>query len=302
MNLTSNYAYITLLSTNNYLYGCIGLMYSWKATNPKYPFCCIVTEDITETNIKILEAIGYRVFRENRYIPSSYYEKLKQFEETGMYEVPTGNSSADLQQNGWQHGWTKLHIFKYTEFDKLLFIDADSYVTQNLDDVFEKPVWSAVDEYYAPWQGFHRFLSAFLLIEPNLDVYNEILQLAEDNPLILHPQTDEYQLSNDYDLLNLYKSDWGEHPELALPNYTYVDSYTIKPSEFFFPFLINCAFKIKAIHLTGTKPWLQSTQEVMNYGGEWGLWKELYLIYVMFLNKALEDMAHKGIANLPLVR
>ena len=297
-----NYAYITLLSTNNYLYGCIGLMYSWKATNSKYPFYCIVTEDITEQNIQILESIGYKIFREKRYIPSSYYEKLKQYEETRVYETPIGESSADLQKNGWQHGWTKLHIFKYNLFDKLLFIDADSYIVQNLDDVFERPAWSAVDEYYSPWQGYHRFMSAFLLIEPNQDVYNEILQLAEDNPLILHPQTNEYQLSNDYDLLNLYKKDWGEHSELAMPNYTYVDSYILQTSDFFLPFIINSFFKIKAIHLTGTKPWLQSTQEVINYNGEWGLWKEMYLIYVRFLNSALEDLAHKGIANLPLVK
>ena len=49
----NNNAYITLLSTNNYLYGCIGLMYSWKATNSKYPFYCVVTEDITKENIMI---------------------------------------------------------------------------------------------------------------------------------------------------------------------------------------------------------------------------------------------------------
>lgn len=297
----SNKAYITLLSTNNYLYGCIGLMYSWKATNPKYPFYCIVTEDITEYNIQILEAIGYKIFRENRYIPTSYLEKLKKYEETGIYETPIGESSSDLQRNGWQHGWTKLHIFKYEQFDKLLYIDADSYIVQNLDDVFDRPAWSAVSEYDATWRGYHRFMSAFLLIKPNLDVYNEILQLAEDNPLIIHPQTNEYQLSNDYDLLNLYKNDWGKHPELSMPNYTYIDSFVLQTSEFFYPFLISSLYKVKAIHLTGTKPWLQPVQEVINYGGEWGLWKELYLLYIRFLNKALEDLCHKGIANLCLV-
>ena len=97
----SNNAYITLLSTNNYLYGCIGLMYSWKATNPKYPFYCIVTEDITEYNIQILEAIGYKIIREKRYIPNSYLEKLKKYEETGVYETPIGESSTDLKKNGW---------------------------------------------------------------------------------------------------------------------------------------------------------------------------------------------------------
>ena len=88
-------------------------------------------------------------------------------------------------------------MFKYTQFDKLLFIDADSYIVHNLDHLFDMPAWSSVCEYDAPWRNKVRFMSAFLLVEPNIQTYNELLQLAEDNPLIQHPATGEYQLSND---------------------------------------------------------------------------------------------------------
>ena len=298
----SNNAYITLLSTNNYLYGCIGLMYSWKATNSKYPFYCVVTEDITETNIKILEKIGYNIIRDKKYIPDSYLKLIKQYEETGVYETPVGDSSADLTKNGWQHAWSKLNIFKYNQFDKLLYIDADSYIIKNLDDLFEYPSWSATYEYDSVWTGHRRMHSAFFLITPNWETHKELMDLAEANPLIVHPITKEAQLSNDYDLLNLYKSDWGEHEEYAMPLYTYMDSYTLRTSDFFFPFLINGLPKARAIHLTGHKPWLYGKAEVENYCGEWGLWKELYLIYINFLNNALEDMHYKGIASLPLIQ
>lgn len=297
-----NNAYVTLMSTNNYLYGCIGLMYSWKQTNSKYPFYCIVTENITKENIKILEDIGYNVIIDNLYIPNSYYKLLKEYEETGEYATPIGNSTADLSKNGWQYAWTKLQIFKYTQFTKLLYIDADSYVVQNLDEMFNYPGWSSCVEYDAQWTGLHRFVSSFFMIEPNEEVYNELLQLAEDNPLILHPFTNEYQLSNDYDLLNLYKNDWKDYPEYCMPNYTYVDSYIFRTTANFLPFVWNCFMKIKAIHLTGPKPWLEGKNEVINYGGEWSLWKELYLIYIEFLNNALEDMRIRGIATLPLVK
>lgn len=294
-------AYITLLSTNNYLYGCIGLMYSWKLTKSKYPFYCVVTEDITDTNIKILEAIGYNIIKDTRYIPKSYFETIKRYEETGNYETPIGDSTSDLTKNGWQYGWTKLQIFKYTQFDKLLYIDADSYVFQNLDDIFDYPNWSSICELDAVWTGLSRFHSAFFLIEPNKKTYDEIIDLAEANPIIKHPLTNEYQLSNDYDLLNLYKNDWSEHPECIVPNYTYVDSYAINTSDKQFNFLVNSFMKIKAVHLTGTKPWLAGTKEVATYTNEWGLWKELYLMYIKFLNKALEDIWARGIAVLPLV-
>lgn len=300
--MQKNNAYITLMSTNNYLYACIGLMYSWKNTNSKYPFYCLVTKDITKENIKILEGIGYKVIVDDLYIPQSYLNILKQYEETGVYETPIGNSTADLTKNGWQYGWTKLRMFNYVQFDKLLFIDADSYVIQNMDDIFEYPGWSSCVEYDTQWTGLQRLMSSCFMIEPDTKVYEELLQLAEDNPLIIHPLTQEYQLSNDYDLLNLYKSDWKDHPEYVWPNYTFVDSFTFRTLDCFLPFMLNCFMKIKAVHLTGPKPWLEGTQEVENYCGEWGLWKELYLIYIRFLNKALEDMCQRGIASLQLVK
>ena len=298
----SNNAYITLMSTNNYLYGCIGLMYSWKTTKSKYPFYCVVTKDITQENIRILKEIGYEVIVDDLFIPNSYYNLLKDYEETGEYATPIGNSTADLTKNGWQYAWTKLRIFGYTQFDKLLYIDADSYVLDNLDDMFNRPAWSSICEYDTPWTGLRRLHSAFFVIEPNKELYEELLQLAEDNPLIKHPLTGEYQLSNDYDLLNMYKSDWGDHPELIVPPYTYTDSYILRSTEFFLPFLLNCFKNMKAIHLTGPKPWIGGIVEVANYSEEWGLWKELYLVYIKFLNKAIEDLCHKGIVNLPLVK
>jgi hypothetical protein len=296
-----NNAYITLLSTNNYLYGCIGLMYSWKATNPKYPFYCIVTEDITEKNIFILESIGYKIIREKRYIPQSYFSLLKQCENNEK-DVPFGASASDLQKNGWQHAWTKLHIFKYEQFDKILYIDADSYICQNLDYIFDYPSWSGVSEFDAPFLGYYRFLSAFLLVSPSEKVYSEIIQLAEDNPMIFHYEKNKYQLSNDYDLLNLYKSDWGEDQQRILPNFTYVDSFILRTSEGFAPFILNNFQKFKAIHLTGDKPWIAGTSRVDDYGGEWGLWKELYLLYIKFLNQAILDINNKGIAVLLLIK
>ena len=272
-------AYITLLSTNNYLYGAIGLMYSWKATNPKYPFYCIVTKDILPENIAILEAVGYKIIVEDLYIPHSYLKTLQEYETTGNFQVAVGNSTADLQKNGWQYAWTKLKAFSYTQFEKLLYIDVDSYILQNLDSVFDSPGWSSVCEWDSPWTRIFRFHTAFLLIEPNEQVYQELLQLAEDNPIIKHPVTEQLQLSNDYDLLNLYKQDWAEHLEYRLPNYTYLDSYALATTDALLPFILNTGIKVKAIHLTGDKPWLAGTKQVQSYGGEWGLWKELYLIY-----------------------
>lgn len=295
-------AYITLLSTNNYIYGCIGLMYSWKKTNPKYPFYCVVTENITEENIRILTEIGYHVLREPLYIPKSYWTILKSYEETGNYATPIGYSTADLTKNGWQYGWSKLHIFKYTQFDKLLYIDSDTYVVQNIDYLFDYPEWSSVCEWENPKYGSFRLHSGFMLIHPDEKTYNDLLQLAEDNPLIIHPSVNEYQLSNDYDLINLYLGKWNEDIGYCLPPCTFFDSLRFNTDEENIPILLNSFQQLKIIHLSDTKPWIGGTSHVANFGGTWSLWKELYLLYIRFLNAALQDMYYKNIAALPYIQ
>lgn len=290
------YAYITLLSTDNYLYGCIGLMYSWKNTNSHYPFYCIVTSNITEQTKEVLRKIGYILIEEPIYIPQSYYTTLQKIE-NGELQLPLGYSTSDLMRNGWQYGWSKFHIFKYDQFDKLLYIDADSFVLQNMDFLFEKPEWSGVYEWGSYERNYYRFLSAFLLIKPSKELYNSLIQFAEDNPIIIHPGSQQPQLSNDYDLLNLYYSDWTNHSELHLPPYVYVDSYFLSRSQFKYWF--NNANKITAIHLSDKKPWLEG-RGFQPRSDEFGLWKELYLFYIDFLNDCLLDLHNKGI-DLPMV-
>lgn len=296
----NNYAYITLLSTNNYIYGCIGLMYSWRNTNPQYPFYVIVTPDITEENIEILKGIGYKVIKDELFIPKSYYETLKKIE-NGELNIPLGFSTADLSKNGWQYGWTKLQIFKYVQFDKLLYIDADTYVAQNLDYIFEKPLYSGVPEWNAYFYGNYRFLSAFMLIKPDIQLYNGLIKFAEEHPILIHPQTNRPQLSNDYDLLNMFFGFWQTSKDLHLPQYTYVDSMWFEIKNDFGKYWLNNFYKIKAIHLSSKKPWLGGKSFVYDNNEVSNIWKELYLLYIDFLNECLTDIHYRGIADIPLI-
>lgn len=292
----ANNAYITLLSTNNYLYGCIGLMYSWKRTQPKYPFYVIVTPEITEENIKILEEIGYNVIKDELYIPESYYRTLQDIEE-GRLSLPLGNSTSDLSKNGWQYGWTKLHIWKYTQFDKLLYIDADSVMCQNLDYLFDSPELSLIPEHASQ----DRFLSAFLLIRPNLEEYRKLLQFAEDHPILIHPRTKQAQLANDFDLLNMYFNNWKWHTELHLPEYTYVDSILFVEEYENVLYWFNNFTKIRAIHLSDKKPWLGGYAYMNPRNDSWDLWRKLYQWYIYFLNDCINDINQKYNLNLKLV-
>jgi hypothetical protein len=63
----NNYAYISLLSSENYLKGILTLNYSLKLTNTKYPLVVLITENVAE-NKKILkifeqEQIAFKIIK-----------------------------------------------------------------------------------------------------------------------------------------------------------------------------------------------------------------------------------------------
>ena len=50
-----NYAYITFLSTDSYIYYVIGLAESLKNSKAKYPLYCACTANLSENTLKILK-------------------------------------------------------------------------------------------------------------------------------------------------------------------------------------------------------------------------------------------------------
>lgn len=296
-----NNAYITLLSTNSYIYGCVELILSWKRTNPKYPFICVVTPNITQYNKELLKTLGYIVKEENLLIPIRYYDTLKDIE-AGKIQLSKGESTADLSKDGWQYAWNKLYIFKYTEYDKLIYLDADTYIWQNMDDLFDLPDNSFVPEVHSyKLKRPHRFLSAFLVIKPSLKDFEGLIQCAEDNAIIDHPYMGR-SLAADLDILNIYFDSWKEDYNRHVSTAVYVDSMLFEEHSTLVPFWKNHLMKVKAIHLTGKKPWIGGTEYANTLQTPWIFWKELYLWYIKILNDDLTELYDKGIAELPLIK
>lgn len=296
----NNYAYITLFSTNNYLYGLIGLMYSWKETNPKYPFYVVCTEQISDTNKEILKKIGYNIIEEKTWLPSNYFERIDMLRQKPEYWV--GDNKLSLSENGWQHCWTKLLLFHYTQFDKLLFIDSDAWIWQNLDDLFDKPGFTSVAEIGSFYQHCLHFTSGFMVIEPNHDVANHLIEMANNSDIV--NRRGVWCIRTEMDILNDYYSDWKYHPELHLPFATFLNWFVFDVTQHEnIEYVVHNFKNIKAIHLIGPKPWLKGFVYANEIDpNKWGMYRELYLWYLRFLNVALTDMYNREIAQLPLVR
>ena len=139
------YAYVTLATTESFLQGTKLLGYSLKRTQAKYPLVIMITENlqhlIDENDGYIYKVIPYYSFRNG-----------------GRYKDTIN----------------KLQTFDLLEYDKILFLDSDRYVFQNIDDVFE----TYPQEFYSSirWRGGYKNVSGDLfLLTPTENKFNEII-------------------------------------------------------------------------------------------------------------------------------
>ncbi|XP_021132812.1 glycogenin-2 isoform X5 [Anas platyrhynchos] len=161
--------------------------------------------------------------------------------------------------------FTKLHCWTLTHYSKCVFMDADTLVLCNVDELFDREEFSA-----APDSGWPDcFNSGVFVFRPSLKTYNLLLQFAAE-----HGSFD----GGDQGLLNSFFSNWatadiGKHLPFiynlsSSAVYTYVPAFN------------HFGRDAKVVHFLGaTKPWnykynLQ-TKRVMHDGTTSGSFHQL---------------------------
>lgn len=263
--MDKKYAYITLVSSEDYVFGAIVMYYSWKETNSKYPFLCLVTNNISLQSKSILRTVGFEVIEVLKYAPTVYKEMLETIEPEMLKDSGVGK---DFNKNGWQNCWSKFYCWQLTDYDKLVYYDADTWFVKNCDELFNYPHMSALED----WQGF---CAGMLVIEPSLDELNKLLELSEQSAF--HQNT----LNNDQFVLNQYHSNWKDDPNRILPDYFHkrIIDLDFHDTSWFF----KNQQKIRAFHLVGQKPWIEGKQYIdflnTHERPMQGLLEGLYLVY-----------------------
>src|ERR1700722_3537530 len=74
--------------------------------------------------------------------------------------------------------FTKLRAWELEAFDKVVLLDADMVVLQNLDDLFERPELAAAPDFLLP----DRFNSGSMVLEPSRDKLARMLRRLADAP------------------------------------------------------------------------------------------------------------------------
>lgn len=231
----NNYRYITLLSDDSYIFGVILLQESLKKVNTQYPLEVLVTSNVSKPVLNILEQLDLT------YYVTDAIEK-PEFVNYNKHIQPRFTKT-------WALCLTKLKIFGMTQFDKLIFLDADIMVLKNLDHLFECPhMTSALDgEYFNLWPDDPHFNSGILVITPNEEEYKQLIDYVTN---FSFDAWNRMQCIADQELLNLCYRSWPEEKECHLNKYydvfaPYIQEDQIEDID------ANCYF----IHFIGRKPW-----------------------------------------------
>lgn len=173
-------SYITLLSTDSYLDGVLALVNSLRKTNPVYPILCLITPNVSFASILKLKDAQITLQPAELILHSGLttYKRLN---------------------------FTKLTVFGLEAYEKLVYLDCDMVILENIDELFDKPHMTAckagnVDN----WKHFN---SGLVVIEPSMVQFKDMISKM-DNHIGVSEQS----------FLQSYFTDWVSRPELHLPS------------------------------------------------------------------------------------
>lgn len=189
----NSYAYITVLTTLDYLSGVKALNKGLLKVKSKYPLFVFIPED-----------------KEELFAP--YLKKYKIDYIIGdNYIVPENLLS---ENHYWNQTFFKLNVARLTQFDKIVLLDSDMLVLRNLDHLFEKPHLTAcvAGKYLNPdWVLFN---SGLLVIKPD-EIYAQ--KLVDSIPKAIERRKLAGLPCGDQDVFQEACLNWDEFAELHLP-------------------------------------------------------------------------------------
>lgn len=144
--------------------------------------------------------------------------------------------------------FAKLRAWQLTDFDKVVLLDADTLVLQNVDDLFDRPPFAAAPDFLLP----DRFNSGVMVLAPSAETFAKMVEALGG--------AETYD-GGDQGFLNTFYSDWWSMPvEHRLPA-----GYNL--FHFIFQFLRahpvlkrSLEREAKILHYAVQKPWRGAPQ------------------------------------------
>lgn len=238
-------AYVTTLCNgDDYVPGVEALGRSLDRTGTTRPKLVQVTADVPAAARRALSEKGWRIL------------------DIAPIENPNPAPSQFFPR--FANTFTKLRAFDLTDYDKLVLLDADTIVLQNIDDLFDRPALAAAPDFLLP----DRFNSGVMVIEPDHALFDRMMKVLY--------ASGSYD-GGDQGFLNVFFADWYSGPAAhRLPagyNFHQFIYQFLRAHPALLPQLEREA---KVIHYTVQKPWLSTSTLAGGSEAWWDMYFEAH--------------------------
>ncbi len=226
-------AYVTLVTNDDFVTGARVLAKSIKAAGCRYPLVVLTTFEAD--TLQPLRDLGCDV---RLVSPPAVSEGFKQRHARDQVhgKAPFTKGNKPAFHNPLDN-FAKLELWRLTEFEKIVFLDADTMMLRPCDRLFDYPAFCAAPNVYAELADFNRMNSGVFVAAPSAQTYADMLSRL-DAPAAFWRRTDQTFLQDFY-------PDWHGLP------YTY---NTLQYVYFQLPELWNWP-ELKLLHFQYEKPW-----------------------------------------------
>ncbi|XP_072433000.1 glycogenin-2 isoform X4 [Chiloscyllium punctatum] len=221
--VVTDQAFVTLATNDDYCRGALVLCQSLRHHKTTRQIVALYTPQVSSNMRRVLERLFDEIVEVN--------------------VLDSGDSAhlALLTRPELGITFTKIHCWCLTQYSKCVFMDADTLVCSNIDDLFEREELSA-----APDPGWPDcFNTGVFVYRPSLETYNQLLKFATEKGSFD---------GGDQGLLNSFFSDWSTtdiHKHLPfIYNLSAIAIYSYLPA------FKHFGSSVKVFHFLGpTKPW-----------------------------------------------
>jgi len=186
--MPSKHAYVTLVTNADYALGAKALMRSIMLTGSKADRVVLHTAAVKPTELRQLQPYNVRLVQTNL-LPTSDTFNAKH-SRRAQHEAAPFTKGKKPKFHTPLDNFAKLRLWELTEYDSVVFIDADAIMLKNCDRLFDYPEFCAAPNVYETLADFHRLNSGVFTARPSKDTYARMLEVL-DKPDVFWRRTDQ---------------------------------------------------------------------------------------------------------------
>ncbi|MCG3770219.1 MAG: hypothetical protein JW384_01362 [Nitrosomonadaceae bacterium] len=238
-------SYVSLLTTDDYVDGLLVLVHSLRETKSSYDCHVLLTSDISPRIHSILakHGIAYTI--------------------VSSISNPTDVNMA----HRWFRTYSKIHVFGLTQYEKVVYLDADMLILENIDTLFERPHMSATDagSMLPSTSHWTHMNSGLFVATPSALLFDDMLSRAgKIEPLASGGTADRPRCGSDQDFINAYYPAWRQQADLHLDHkynmlHYHMDAY----NRYHGYTLVPGPKRVAVLHYASyLKPWTQGRDAI----------------------------------------